>query len=167
MWQAVSHGPLAQEHYRLNPQAGSESLARHERDHRTLGGRQDADSDLACNPSLRLRGRRILVVEDDYMQAGDLNRHLESLGAEVLGPAATVAEALAFFGEAPMPDAAILDIQLEDETVFPVADALYARGIPFCLLSGQDTWATPDPYADVPCAAKPVDLRWLGKVLKW
>ncbi|TNC63122.1 response regulator [Rubellimicrobium roseum] len=167
MWQAVGEDPLAQERRAFDPQGGSERFDRLERDHGTLGRRQDASGHLLRNSPLLLQGRRILVVEDDYMQAEDLHRGLESLGAEVLGPAATVAEALAFFRTGPMPDAAILDTQLEDETVFPVADALHGRSIPFCLLSSHDTWATPDAYADVPCAGKPVDLRWLGRVLTW
>ena len=115
---------------------------------------------LAGKPcSASLRGHRVLVVEDDYLLAQDLCEQLQSWGAEVMGPVASVAEALALLEAGPAPVEAVLDIGLGDEWVYPVADALRARGIPFVFATGYDAWVIPDDYADVPLNAKPVALR--------
>jgi CheY-like chemotaxis protein len=74
-----------------------------------------------------LHGRRILVVEDEYMVAEDLRVELESMGAEVLGPVPSVARALALLARTSEIDAAILDVNLGSEMVFPVAEALRER----------------------------------------
>ena len=110
-----------------------------------------------CDPSLT--GRRVLVVEDDYITAQDMLEQLLSCGAEVMGPVATVTEALALLQSGLSPHMAILDIGLGDETVYPVADALRDRGIPFVFATGYDAWVIPEGYADVPLVEKPVALR--------
>lgn len=74
-------------------------------------------------PAASLKGARILVVEDEPFIAFDLMMAIEEAGAVAVGPAATVAEALDFIGNAP-PDGAILDVNLPDGTVGPVLDAL-------------------------------------------
>src|SRR4028119_1400361 len=93
---------------------------------------------LAGNPcDASLRGRRVLVVEDDYILAEDLREQLLSCGAEVVGPVACVADALALLEDGSAPCGAILDIGLvENETVYPVADALRTRDIPFVFATG-------------------------------
>ncbi len=110
-----------------------------------------------CGPFLE--GRRVLVVEDDYVQATDLCEHLLFCGAEVMGPVACVADALALMEAEPPPDMAVLDIRLGNETVYPVADALRALGIPFVFATGHDAWAIPEGYASVPRAEKPLAFR--------
>ena len=110
-----------------------------------------------CDPSLT--GRRILVVEDDYVVAEDLREQLLSFEAEVIGPVATVAQALALLETGSAPDMAILDIQLGGEMVYPVANALLARGIPFVFATGYAAPAIPKDYADVPLVEKPLALR--------
>ena len=110
-----------------------------------------------CGASLR--GSRVLVVEDDYLLAQDLREQLQSWGAEVMGPVACVADALALLEAGPVPVVAILDIGLEDEWVYSVADALRTRGIPFVFATGYGAWVIPKGYADVPRAEKPLALR--------
>ncbi len=110
-----------------------------------------------CDGSLR--GRRVLIVEDDYLIAEDLREQLLSCGAVVLGPVACVADALALLEDGAVPDMAILDIGLGGGKVYPVADALRRRGIPFVFATGYDSWSIPDAYADVPRSEKPVALR--------
>jgi CheY-like chemotaxis protein len=112
-----------------------------------------------------LIGRRILVVEDEYIIAADLAQSLEDLGASVLGPAGTVADALALVAGEPALDAAVLDINLGSEKVFPVADALQARGVPFVFASGYDVWMVPSEFADAPRFGKPVETRALARAL--
>jgi ActR/RegA family two-component response regulator len=114
----------------------------------------------------RLQGRRLLVVEDDYFIAAELARSLERMGAEVVGPAGSVADALGLIesGEHPF-DGAVLDIHLGDERVYPVADALAARRVPFVFLTGYDAVVIPEAYADATRCEKPVDTALLMRVL--
>jgi two-component system, response regulator PdtaR len=82
-------------------------------------------------------GRLVLVVEDELLIAMDLELLLQRNGWRVLGPAATVAEALRMLQGA-TPDVALLDINLRGELVTPVAEELRARGVPFVLASAYD-----------------------------
>jgi CheY-like chemotaxis protein len=82
-----------------------------------------------------LARRRVLVVEDEPIVGILLEDMLLDLGVEVIGPAASVAEALALVGQAEF-DAALLDVNLGGERSYPVAEALAARGIPFLFLTG-------------------------------
>ncbi|MER8633918.1 response regulator [Mesorhizobium opportunistum] len=88
-----------------------------------------------------LRGLRILIVEDEWTIAGDLARFFSNMGAIVLGPAATVEQASKHTEAA---EAAILDVNLNGSRVFPIADELMRRGVPFVLFSGDNHIAIPD-----------------------
>jgi ActR/RegA family two-component response regulator len=113
-----------------------------------------------------LRGRRLLVVEDEYLIAASLACTLQSRGAEVVGPAGSVRDALALVeAEGEQLDGAVLDINLGDERVYPVAGALAARGLPFVFLTGYDASVIPDAYAGVPRCEKPVSSALLSRML--
>ena len=112
-----------------------------------------------------LRGRRILVVEDEYMMAEDLRYDLEEAGDQVIGPVPSVADALRLLATEMSIDAAILDVNLRGEKAYPVADVLRERTIPFVLATGYEQWALPEAYKDVPRCDKPVDLRHLARAL--
>jgi DNA-binding NtrC family response regulator len=117
-------------------------------------------------PFEALRGRRLLVVEDDYGIASDIARVLEDADAVVVGPAGRVEDALELVeSEATRLDAASLDINLHDEKVYPVADALAARGVPFVFVTGYDAHVIPETYAGVPRLEKPVDRTQLARAL--
>ncbi|WP_287252118.1 response regulator [Mesorhizobium sp.] len=88
-----------------------------------------------------LRGVRILIVEDDWVLAGDLARYFGNMGAVVLGPAATVEHASMHTEVA---EAAILDVNLNGRRVFPIADELTRRGVPFVFFSGDDDIVIPE-----------------------
>lgn len=88
-----------------------------------------------------LRGVHILIVEDDWVLAGDLARYFGNMGAVVLGPAATVEHASMHTEAA---EAAILDINLNGRRVFPIADELMRRGVPFVFFSGDDDILIPE-----------------------
>src|SRR4051794_24920488 len=114
-----------------------------------------------------IKGRCFLVVEDEYLIAADLTASLESIGIEVIGPAASVEEALRLIqNKGDRLDGAVLDINLRNERVFPVADALTARGVPFLFTTGYDADSIPKAYAGAPRCEKPVAkaqlLRWLS-----
>jgi DNA-binding LytR/AlgR family response regulator len=116
-------------------------------------------------PAASLRGRRILVVEDEYMLAEDLRQVLVKLAVEVVGPFATVLEALTLLQSGDTPDGAVLDVNLQNDTIFPVVDLLRERGVPFVLTTGYDGWALPEAYANAPRCAKPLDMRRLSRML--
>jgi hypothetical protein len=88
-----------------------------------------------------LRGVRILIVEDDWVLAGDLARYFGNMGAVVLGPAATVEHASMHTEVA---EAAILDVNLNGRRVFPIADELMRRGVPFVFFSGDEDIVIPE-----------------------
>jgi CheY-like chemotaxis protein len=97
-------------------------------------------------------------VEDEFLVAWDLEHLLARCGWRVLGPAASVAEALRLLGAGEAPAVALLDVNLRGETVAPVAEALRALDVPFVLASayeGADLTAT--ALAGAPNVGKPVD----------
>ena len=112
-----------------------------------------------------LAGRRVLLVEDDYFIATSLLGQFEESGARVLGPVPSVRDALALIAASPEIDAAVLDINLQEEAVYPVADALQARGVPFVFATGYDRTTIPAPYAAVPHCVKPVDAVQIAAAL--
>ena len=81
------------------------------------------------------RAPRILVVEDEFLIAMELDVTLQSAGYQVLGPAPNVSVALKLL-QAERPDAAVLDVDLAGEWVTPVAEVLRAMFVPFILASG-------------------------------
>jgi DNA-binding response OmpR family regulator len=85
--------------------------------------------------NLPLAGRRVLIVEDEVIVAMDVEWALMSAGADIAGPAHRLADALAFADE-PL-DAAVLDINLDGELVWPLAERLAAAGVPFILASAN------------------------------
>ena len=110
-----------------------------------------------------LHGCRVLVVEDEYLLADELSISLMEVGADVLGPVGSVEVALNLMGVEGEIDAAVLDVNLAGETVFPVAEALSARAVPFVFASGYDQM--PSRYAHVMRYEKPVDARLLIRAI--
>ena len=111
------------------------------------------------------RGRRILVVEDEYLIAADLGEALEECGALVVGPVPSVSAALRCIAEETALDGATLDVTLGQEKSYPVAEALRARGLPFVFLTGYGDRSLPDAFRDAPRCDKPFDLRALLRAL--
>jgi len=112
-----------------------------------------------------LRGRRVLVVEDEYIVATDLARALNDRGVEVIGPAGSIEDALDLLGAEGRIDGAVLDINLRGERAYPIADALRERKVPFIFATCYDVWSIPEAYAEVPRIEKPVDTRALARLL--
>ncbi|MGI4767627.1 MAG: sensor histidine kinase [Janthinobacterium lividum] len=111
-----------------------------------------------------LSGRRILVVEDEVMVSWLLEDMLGQLGCRVLGPAARVDQALAIIDDEEI-DAAILDVNLNGEKSYPIADALTAGGVPFVFSTGYGRKGLQDRYANVPMLQKPYKRSALGDAL--
>ena len=112
-----------------------------------------------------LPGFRILIVEDEYLLADDLARAFCKVGAVVVGPVASVRAALALIASGPGLHGAILDVNLGGETVYPVADALSAEGVPYIFATGYDVADLLPNYQNVPRCAKPVNITALIPIL--
>lgn len=100
--------------------------------------------------------RSILVVEDEALVAMLVEDALIDAGFAVIGPARSVAEALALLARE-SPAAAVLDLNLGGETSIGVADALAARGIPFLVATGYGSAGLPPTHRHVPVLPKPYD----------
>ena len=105
-----------------------------------------------------LNGACVLVVEDEYLVALDLQIEIERSGATVLGPVGRLAAALDLAGRATPLDVAVLDVNLHGENVFPVADVLAERGIPFVFATGQDQESIPERHRVAVRLSKPIVL---------
>ena len=110
-------------------------------------------------------GKRILLVEDEYLIAQDIIRPLIDAGAEIIGPAATVQDALRLMLSAPALDAAVLDVNLNGEMVFAVADALITRGVPFVFATGYGRESVPPRYGHITRCEKPVNAAQVAQAL--
>ncbi len=108
--------------------------------------------------------RRVLLVEDEMMVAGMLQRMLDHLGYAVVGPASDVDEAMAMIDGGGV-DAAVLDINLDGKMSYPVADELASRGIPFIFSTGYEGENLRDGYEGVPVLKKPFRRSGLGDAL--
>jgi DNA-binding NarL/FixJ family response regulator len=110
-----------------------------------------------------LRGRRIMIVEDEMLVAMELEALLAEQGCAVIGPAPTADRALALLAEG-LPDAAILDVNLNGQTATPVAAALRAQNVPFLLATGYSQSLQAE-LKDTPRVDKPVNHERLVRVL--
>ena len=105
-----------------------------------------------------LKSRRILVVEDSPVVAPFTADLLEDIGYVVVGPAPNMAVARELI-EAGGFDAALMDIHIRGERVFPLCEALEAKGVPFVLTSGYADWNMPNQWQDRPRLQKPYTLE--------
>lgn len=103
---------------------------------------------------------KVLVVEDEFVIALTMEAALRQEGYEVVGPAASVGQALRLL-DAERPEAAVLDVNLGDETVYPVADALAQRRAPFLFVTGYEQPDLPAAHRERPVLNKPCPAREL------
>lgn len=108
--------------------------------------------------ALTLKGRRILLVEDEFFQAMDAKRMLETAGAEVVGPTGFADEVPGLLHGAAI-DAAVVDINLGQGANYAVARRLQSEGVPFLFLTGYNQATIPDEMAAVPRLPKPAEER--------
>jgi DNA-binding response OmpR family regulator len=108
-----------------------------------------------------LRGARVLVIEDEPLIALDLRSLLGHEGAEVVGPARSLAEGLRLARRVDL-DAALLDVRIGRETALPIALVLRERGVPFAFYTGQIEFeALRRDWPEAPVIAKPSPARQL------
>jgi CheY-like chemotaxis protein len=109
-------------------------------------------------PDLPAVGLRILLVEDEMMVAMLLEDMLSEFGHAVVGPVASLGKAVEM-AQCEAVDLAILDVNLDGKEVYPVADALAARGIPFIFATGYGQGSLRAPYRDRVTLSKPFLMR--------
>lgn len=110
-------------------------------------------------PKPSLRNCHILIVEDEYLLADELRLELSDEGAVVVGMTSTVDEALELLEAEDRLDGAILDVNLGGEPVFPVADRLIERSVPFLFTTGYDASIIPPRFDGIVRCEKPINTR--------
>jgi CheY-like chemotaxis protein len=108
--------------------------------------------------------RRALVVEDEVLVAMLLEDMLQELGHEIAAISSHLDEALRLARTASF-DFALLDINLNGEQSFPVADVLSQRGVPFLFATGYGAKILRPPYLDTPILQKPFSREELDRAL--
>jgi CheY-like chemotaxis protein len=111
-----------------------------------------------------LTGKRVLVVEDEAAIAMLLEDMLLDFGCEVVGPAARLTMALEM-AQRDAFDVAILDVNVAGDAVYPVAEALAERGLPFVFSTGYGGGGIKDPFRDRPVVQKPFSQQDLKRTL--
>jgi DNA-binding response OmpR family regulator len=116
-----------------------------------------------------LNGQRILIVEDNYLLAGDAAHALRGAGAEIIGPFPDERTATDEI-KRQAPTAAIIDINLGAGPAFNLARALAERQVPFLFMTGYDAHVVPEEFAHIERVQKPVELphivRSFARLLK-
>lgn len=113
-----------------------------------------------------LTGLRLLVVEDEAIVAMMVEDLLTDLGCVVVDVAGTVSRGLALVSDTGLAlDGAILDVNLGGEKVYPIAEALTARGIPFMFATGYGITGIAESFSHVPALAKPYEPQALKRIL--
>ena len=103
---------------------------------------------------------RLLVVEDEYLIRMLLEDMLDDLGYGVAAAVGTLPEARQFATNGDF-NAAILDVNLDGQEIYPVADILAARGLPFVFVTGYGERSLPEPYRGRPALQKPFQAEQL------
>ena len=93
-----------------------------------------------------LTGRRVLVVEDESLVAMLIETILEDMDCIPVGPAANIEEGLRLVADTQDLDAALLDVNVAGVEIFPVAEALAARNLPFVFSTGYGEGGLPDEW---------------------
>ena len=102
-----------------------------------------------------LQGRRVLIIEDESLVAMLLETILDDMGCEVIGPDSNIDDGLKSATTEAVLDAALLDVNVAGREVFPVADALKARGVPFVFSTGYGEAGLPEHWRGHPTIQKP------------
>ena len=118
----------------------------------------------AANGRSDLKGAKVLIVEDAVLLALELETGLSDAGAEVIGPAYELEEAMALLDRDI--DAAVLDANLNGRSVMPVAEVLASRGVPFVFATGYGEAGGAPTGFDAPIIRKPYDVTQVAAAVE-
>ncbi|MGZ4926481.1 MAG: response regulator [Halobacteriota archaeon] len=104
-----------------------------------------------------LKGCRILILEDEYFIANDLETALKAQGAKVIGPFAKLSEAMSQVARDEI-DAVVMDVNLRDGSAYSVSDELARQHVPFIFATGYSAKAIPNRFRHVTRWEKPYDV---------
>ncbi len=130
---------------------------------RAARGRRPANDGVAVMPAKCTRGNRVMIVEDEAMIGMMMKEMIADLGYSPAGPFNTLAGALRAAQEDDV-DFAILDVNLAGEWVYPVADVLTRREIPFIFITGYGADSLDHRFARTPVYEKPVEAKVLESI---
>jgi len=108
---------------------------------------------------------RVLIVEDEVMISMMIEDMVCDLGGEVVGPAPKFEQAMALALEEDL-DLAVLDVNLDGLVVYPIADVLRCRNIPFIFMTGYDSSVVPQRYQHECVLSKPFSQEAFGDVVR-
>jgi DNA-binding response OmpR family regulator len=111
-----------------------------------------------------LDGLRIMVVEDEYLLAMDLEEAILELGGDVVGPFGRLQPAVAAARSEKL-NGALLDVRLDGESIYDLADELIALGVPVILATGSDPKLVPAHLRSLPWLKKPYDYAALQDLI--
>jgi PAS domain S-box-containing protein len=112
---------------------------------------------------LQVAGKpRVLLVEDEALVAMMIQECLAEFGYQVIGPIFTASEAAAKAKDSPL-EAAVLDINLGDGAVYPIAEMLTARGVPFVFVTGYGADSVDARFRKIPILQKPIEREMLKR----
>jgi CheY-like chemotaxis protein len=112
-----------------------------------------------------LSGCRVLLLEDEFFVADDIGQALALAGAQILGPFTRHVEALQAIEGGLAIDLGVLDINLQGEVSFAVADRLKAQGIPFVFSTGYGETSIPEAHQQAPRWEKPFRPEALAEAM--
>jgi PAS domain S-box-containing protein len=116
-------------------------------------------------PQAPHRKRRLLLVEDEVLVGLFMAEMLEEMDFSVTEPCRTLADGIAT-AKAGNFDGAVLDMNLNGESVYPLADLLAAKGVPFIFVTGYSADSVAERFAKIPVIQKPVTAETLAKLLR-
>jgi DNA-binding response OmpR family regulator len=111
------------------------------------------------------RAVRVLIAEDEFLVAVQVEEDLRSAGCSIVGPFNTL-ETATQAARRERFDLAVLDINLNGDMVYPLADELSARGVPFIFLSGYVSGDLPARFRRSPQLTKPHDPAALSREIQ-
>ena len=115
--------------------------------------------------SENLKGCRVLIIEDDVRISMLMQESLMEMGCEVVGNAMLFDDAMDMAVSRTF-DVALLDISLNGELSYPVAEAMLERSQKFVFVTGHVMETLPAPFQGTPVLHKPFGLRDLQKTLR-
>ncbi|NMG39561.1 response regulator [Chelativorans sp. ZYF759] len=114
----------------------------------------------------QLADLNVLVVEDEALVALNLEDMLADLGCRVVGPVMRLAKAVEFFESSPLPDIAILDVNLGGEPVFGLAERISSKRVPIVFATGYGKAGLPQEWHRWPILQKPYTMDDVASSMK-